>query len=84
MQKNTTGLQAEQIFSVTICNIYIFNFGYGFCDSFSMLFPEAPASCGKTLWNNFCSILLLLSVMRNCTDNAIGDVLLIAENVWYF
>ena len=24
--------------------LYLFNFGCGFCGSFSMLFPEAPAS----------------------------------------
>ena len=29
--------------------IYIFNFGRGFCDSFSMLFPEAPAFSGKKI-----------------------------------
>ena len=29
--------------------IYIFNFGPGFCGSFSMLFPEAPASYDKKI-----------------------------------
>ena len=27
--------------------MYFFNFGCGFCGPFSMLFPNAPASCGK-------------------------------------
>ena len=42
LQRTTTciGLQAEQIFS-----IYVFRFGRGICGSFSMLFPEAPATC---------------------------------------
>ena len=48
LQKTTTciGLQAEQIFSVNIYP-YFFNFGRGFCGSFSVLFPKAQASCGK-------------------------------------
>ena len=48
LQKTTTciGLQAAQIFSINIWNIF-FSFGRGFCGSFSMLFPEAPASCDK-------------------------------------
>ena len=29
--------------------ICFFNFGRGFCISFSMLFPEAPASCDKKI-----------------------------------
>ena len=34
--------------------IYIFfNFGCGFCGSFLMLFPKAPASCCKNIWTNF-------------------------------
>ena len=49
--KTTTciGLQTEQIFSllVSIYYTYFFNFGRGFCGSFSVLFPKAPASCGK-------------------------------------
>ena len=44
---HTNGLQAKQILSVKIQNKYIFDLGRGFCDSFSMLFPEAPDSCGK-------------------------------------
>ena len=49
LQKTTTciGLQAEQIFPVNTWYTYFFNFGRGFCGSFSMLFPKAPASCGK-------------------------------------
>ena len=40
--------------------IYIFfHFGRDFCDSFSMLFPKAPASCGKKLSTNFCCMVLL-------------------------
>ena len=35
----------QQIISVNIQ--YFFNFGRGFCGSFSMLFPKAPASQGK-------------------------------------
>ena len=27
----------------------LFNFGRGFCDSFSMFFPEVPAFCGKNI-----------------------------------
>ena len=30
-----------------------FNFGRGFCGSFSMLFPKAPASCGKKVLKSF-------------------------------
>ena len=34
--------------------IYIFfNFGTGFCGSFAMLFPKAPASCCKNVLNKF-------------------------------
>ena len=44
---HTNGLQAKQILSVKNQNKYIFDLGRGFCDSFSMLFPEAPDSCGK-------------------------------------
>ena len=42
LQKSTTciGLETEQISD---------NFGRGFCGSFSMLFPEAPASCDKKI-----------------------------------
>ena len=36
-----------------------FQFWCGFCNSFSMLFLEAPASCGKKNWNNFYCIVLL-------------------------
>ena len=46
LQKTTTctGFQAEQIFSVNIEYTYFFNFGRGFCGSFSMLFPRPPVS----------------------------------------
>ena len=49
LQKTTSSirLQAEQILSVNIQYTYFFNFRHGFCGSFSMLFPKAPASCGK-------------------------------------
>ena len=55
---HTNGLQAKQILSVKNQNKYIFDLGRGFCDSFSMLFPEAPDSCGKKNWNDFCCIVL--------------------------
>ena len=42
-------LKAEQILSLNIYYTYFFNFGRGFCDSFSTLFPKAPASCGKQI-----------------------------------
>ena len=49
--------------------IYIFfNFGCGFCDSFIMLFPKAPASCYICHWNlniitahNFIKVSLLIA-----------------------
>ena len=42
LQKTTTciGLQVEQIFSVNIKYIFYFNFGHGFCGSFSMFFHK--------------------------------------------
>ena len=51
LQNTTTCLRlwAEQIFSVNIYYIYFFNFGRGFCDSFFMMFPEAPASWDKEI-----------------------------------
>ena len=51
-KKTTTWiiLQTEQTFSVSI---YFFNFGRGFCGSFSMLFPKAPPSCGKNILKSF-------------------------------
>ena len=30
-----------------------FNFGHGFCSSFSILFPKTPASCAKTFLKQF-------------------------------
>ena len=53
LQKTITciGLQTEQIFSVNIWYRYFFNFGRGFCGSFPMLFPKAPASCCKKILN---------------------------------
>ena len=61
LQKTTSwiGLQAEQISPVNIWYAYFFNFECGFRGFFSMLFPKAPASCGKKNWNNFCCIVLL-------------------------
>ena len=46
LQKATTciRLQAEQVFSKNISYTHFFNFWRGFCGSFSMLFPKAPAS----------------------------------------
>ena len=51
LQKTTNriGLPAEQIFFVNIQYKYFFSFGRGFCGSFFMIFPKAPASCGKTI-----------------------------------
>ena len=42
-----------------------FNFGRGFCGSFSMLLTKAPASCGKKLWSNFSCIVLLFAWAQN-------------------
>ena len=46
LQKTNTciGLRAKQIY-------IFFNFGRGFCGSFPMLFPKAPASCCKKILN---------------------------------
>ena len=59
LQKTTTciGLQADQILSVNIQYIYIFNFGRGFRGSFSVLFPKAPASCGKKVCLRFFNLI---------------------------
>ena len=43
-----TGLKAEQIFSLIIWYIY-FQVLECFYDFFSILFPEASASCGKQI-----------------------------------
>ena len=47
-----TGYQGQDIFSVKI-SIYILNFERGFCDSFSILFPEALAFCGEKVLKQF-------------------------------
>ena len=49
-----TGLQGEQFF----------NFGRGFRGFFSMLFPKAPASCGKKVLKQFllhCNSICMIS-----------------------
>ena len=58
LQRNPTciGFQAEEIFTVNIKYTYFFNFRLGFCSSFSMFFPKAPASCG---WTNFEIVFFL-------------------------
>ena len=53
------GLQTEQILSVNIQYTYFFNFGRGFCSSFSVLFPKPPLCLIKKKLNNFCCIALL-------------------------
>ena len=37
----------------------ISNFGHGFRNSCSILFPEAPVSCNKKKLKDFCSIIIL-------------------------
>ena len=54
-------MRAEQILSA---NIYFFNFGRGFCGSFSMLFPKAPASCGEILIIIFAALYFCLYVFK--------------------
>ena len=69
LQENTIciELQAEQIFSVNIQNAYFFYFRRGFCGVFSMLFPKAPASFGKKIWNNFhCIVIQLVWAQKEC------------------
>ena len=66
LPKTTTciGLQAEQILSVNILYLYIFNFGRCFCGFFYMLFPEGPAPCDKNILNSFllyCTSIYMIS-----------------------
>ena len=42
-----------------------FNFGRGFCDSSSMVFPEAPASSGKK--STCCIVLLFVWAKKNAS-----------------
>ena len=62
LQKGTTcvRLQAERIFSVNMQYTYSLNFGCTFCRSFSMLFPKAPASCGKKIKITFSALYFCL------------------------
>ena len=55
LQETTTctALQAGRIFSVSLSYLYLFNFGRGFCGSFFMLFPDAPAACNKEILKYF-------------------------------
>ena len=72
LQKNFTcfGLQAEQIFSVNISYTYFFfNFGCEFCGSFSMLFPKAPASCGKKFLSQFLLHFCYLCEFKQCVSD---------------
>ena len=52
-------------------NIQIFlNFGGGFCGSFSMLFPKAPASCGKNkIEVTFATFYLYVYELKKCISN---------------
>ena len=64
------GLQAEQIFSVNISYTYFFfNFGCEFCGSFSMLFPKAPASCGKKFLTQFLLHFCYLCEFKQCVSD---------------
>ena len=67
LQKTTTciGLQAEQIFPVNTWYTYFFNFGRGFCGSFSMLFSKVPGSLQNT-WNFSCIVLLFVWAQKLC------------------
>ena len=42
--------------------------GRVFAAPFSMLFPKAPASCGKKNWNNFCCHVLLIVTCMSSKD----------------
>ena len=54
----------SKIFSVKIQNKNIFDLGRGFCDSFSMLFPEAPDSCGKKIEMIFAALYFHLHELK--------------------
>ena len=82
LQKTTTctGLKAEQIFSVKVQYLYFFNLGSGFCDFFSILFPEAPASCGKKILKYFflhCTSIYITSKIVS----QIFNILLQTDNI---
>ena len=71
--------------------IYIFfNFGRGFCVSFSMLFPKAPTSSCKEFWTNFCCIVFYINELKKCVSHIFkslsqtGDInLLIVRGVFF-
>ena len=69
LQRTTTsnGLKSKQIFSVNIWCIF-FNFGRGFCDSFSMLFPQVSAFCDTKNWNKFWCIVLLFACAQKVSQ----------------
>ena len=47
-----------------------FNFGRGFCGSFSMLFPKAPTSCGKKNFGIiFAALYFLLYEFKKCVSD---------------
>ena len=58
LQKTTTctGLQAEQILSVKIWNIYIFNLGWGFCDFFLFYFQKLQLLVEKKFVLTFAAL----------------------------
>ena len=61
LQKATTciGLQAEQIFSVTIYYTYFSILGVAFTVSFLFYFQKFQLLVVKKFWTNFCRIVLL-------------------------
>ena len=68
-QKTTTciGLQVEQLFSVNVSWIFFFNFGRGFCGSFSMFFQKLQLFAIKKILNNFyCIVLLFVWAQKLC------------------
>ena len=67
LQKATTcaELQAEQIFSAEVQHIF-FHFWAWFYSSFYMLFPEAPASCGKKNEIIFAAFYFYLWAQKVC------------------
>ena len=69
LQRTTTsnGLKSKQIFSVNIWCIF-FNFGRGFCGSFSMLFPQVSAFCDTKNWNKFWCIVLLFACAQKVSQ----------------
>ena len=67
LQKTTTctGLQAGQIFSVSIWYTYFFNFGRGFCGPFLCYFQKLQLLLVKIFWNNFCCIVSTSTCMSS-------------------